>query len=1224
MELVTGTSTGSSSPESKIKIGDKVYVKPSVVTPRYQWGSVTHKSIGVVKDIQGETLIVDFPEQKNWKAVISEMELVTGTSTGSSSPESKIKIGDKVYVKPSVVTPRHQWGSVTHKSIGVVKDIQGETLIVDFPEQKNWKAVISEMELVTGTSTERPKPVVKVKPDQAVFREEKVTLTCDIQGVRSIQWTYSWFKDGNTHNPYRTTAAAELSFKADNVSYSGKYSCRGERSDSQKSDISDEVTLTVSDLPRSTLTMTPSNPVFTGETVNLTCKIETYSDWRYEWYKGSINHAMLQTSERHTVNRDTLTIRELIIEDGDLYFCGGKRDGRPNLPKSSSAVSLIVRERPKPVVKVKPDQAVFREEKVTLTCDIQGARSIQWTYSWFKDGNTHNPYRTTAAAELSFKADNVSYSGKYSCRGERSDSQKSDISDEVTLTVSDLPRSTLTMTPSNPVFTGETVNLTCKIETYSDWRYEWYKGSINHAMLQTSERHTVNRDTLTIRELIIEDGDLYFCGGKRDGRPNLPKSSSAVSLIVRERPKPVVKVKPDQAVFREEKVTLTCDIQGVRSIQWTYSWFKDGNTHNPYRTTAAAELSFKADNVSYSGKYSCRGERSDSQKSDISDEVTLTVSDLPRSTLTMTPSNPVFTGETVNLTCKIETYSDWKYEWYKGSINHAMLQTSERHTVNRDTLTIRELIIEDGDLYFCGGKRDGRPNLPKSSSAVSLIVRGLKLKPDLRSDPTGAALTGNAVTLTCHMDPSTGYWDFYWYKHTLNPEPEKTETNSYRLKIDSVSDGGQYWCRAGRGEPIYYTNYSDALWVNVTESPKAVVMVRPDKTVFKGEKVTLRCDIKWVGDTEWTYRWEINGTSNKISTQELNISSVDDFHSGNYTCSGQINTQSSQRSDAVTLTVSAEAQATVRVSPQPWLTEGESATLICEVSGSSTGWTFSWFRDHKYLSDSSTGAGGSYTLCPAALQHTGVYTCRAERGRAAYHARNSSTQPLWVTGVSASVSLVLNPSRSQHFSSDSLSLNCEDQSDSAGWTVRRYTDNYTETCSKLTGSACVIDSLSTSDTGVYWCQSESGEKRHLRNITVHDGAVILVSSVDPVIEGETLTLHCLHRSTNSSILSTDFYKDGSLVQNQTTGEMSISAVSKSNEGFYYCKRERGQSPHSWITVTGVHNLSHKGLISVFNILLFLAASLCLLATAVLLFKCYRVRVSSAEGQYTVTEEETSI
>ncbi|KAK7171163.1 hypothetical protein R3I94_001171 [Phoxinus phoxinus] len=420
------------------------------------------------------------------------------------------------------------------------------------------------------------------------------------------------------------------------------------------------------------------------------------------------------------------------------------------------------------------------------------------------------------------------------------------------------------------------------------------------------------------------------------------------------------------------------------------------------------------------------------------------------------------------------------------------------------------------------------------------------------------------------MDPSTGDWDSYWYKHTLNPETEKKKTNSYSLKIDSVSDGGQYWCRAGRGKPVYYTQYSDALWVNVTVSPKAVVTVRPDERVFRGETVSLRCDIKWEGDTEWTYRWEIQGTNNRYKntvsrTQELNISSVDLSHSGEYTCTGEIHTQRSQRSDAVTLTVSAEAQASVRVSPQPWLTEGESGTLICEVSGSSTGWTFSWFRDHDHLSDSSRGAGGSYTLSPAALQHTGVYTCRAERGRPAYYTHNSSAHTLWITGVSASVSLVLKPSRSQHFSSDSLSLSCEDQSNSAGWTVRRYTDKHTQTCAKQTGSSCVIDSLSTSDTGVYWCESRSGEKRRPRNITVHDGEVILESSVDPVIEGETLTLHCLHRPTNSTILSADFYKDGSLIQNQTTGEMSIT-VSKSHEGFYYCKTERGQSLHSWISV----------------------------------------------------------
>ncbi len=89
-------------------------------------------------------------------------------------------------------------------------------------------------------NTARPKPVVKVTPDQRVFRGETVTLTCDIQGAGHIQWRYSWFKDGSvirdvTERVYSITSVSDR-----------EYSCRGERSDSQRSDISAAVTLTVS------------------------------------------------------------------------------------------------------------------------------------------------------------------------------------------------------------------------------------------------------------------------------------------------------------------------------------------------------------------------------------------------------------------------------------------------------------------------------------------------------------------------------------------------------------------------------------------------------------------------------------------------------------------------------------------------------------------------------------------------------------------------------------------------------------------------------------------------------------------------------------------------------------------------------------------------------------------------------------------------------------------
>ncbi len=111
--------------------------------------------------------------------------------------------------------------------------------------------------------------------------------------------------------------------------------------------------------------------------------------------------------------------------------------------------------------------------------------------------------------------------------------------------------------------------------------------------------------------------------------------------------------------------------------------------------------------------------------------------------------------------------------------------------------------------------------------------------------------------------------------------------------------------------------------------------------------------------------------------------------------------------------------------------------------------------------------------------------------------RSETAAVIVFSGVSPPVSLIVSPSRTQHFTSVSLSLSCEDQSNSSGWTVRRYTDSgRLEDCSSLrrgshTGSTCTIRYTSTSDTGVYWCQSESGEKHHPVNITVHCESVFL-------------------------------------------------------------------------------------------------------------------------------------
>ncbi|KAF5888316.1 Fc receptor-like protein 5, partial [Clarias magur] len=89
-----------------------------------------------------------------------------------------------------------------------------------------------------------PKPVVNITPDTQVYRGERVTLRCDIQTGGDTEWTYSWYRDGHTFYPYST---AQEFTDTDYYYYSSvTYTCRGSRNDSQLSQISDAVTLSVS------------------------------------------------------------------------------------------------------------------------------------------------------------------------------------------------------------------------------------------------------------------------------------------------------------------------------------------------------------------------------------------------------------------------------------------------------------------------------------------------------------------------------------------------------------------------------------------------------------------------------------------------------------------------------------------------------------------------------------------------------------------------------------------------------------------------------------------------------------------------------------------------------------------------------------------------------------------------------------------------------------------
>ncbi|CAJ1085713.1 uncharacterized protein LOC125884181 isoform X2 [Xyrichtys novacula] len=186
-----------------------------------------------------------------------------------------------------------------------------------------------------------------------------------------------------------------------------------------------------------------------------------------------------------------------------------------------------------------------------------------------------------------------------------------------------------------------------------------------------------------------------------------------------------------------------------------------------------------------------------------------------------------------------------------------------------------------------------------------------------------------------------------------------------------------------------------------------------------------------------------------------------------------------------------------------------------------------------------------------------------------------------ITLCAVIATLRVQPNRSQFFSYGSVSLSCEFQGNSSGWTVKRNTlKNTNESCHSgpnKTKSFCSFPDLYPFDSGKYWCESAAGGCSEAVNITVTDDPVILESPALPVEEGDIVTLGCKIRATDSiehtNIFpknhTAHFYKDGLLIGSSSTGNRTIHRVSKSDEGFYSCNISGvGHSKESWLTVRG--------------------------------------------------------
>uniref|UniRef100_A0A3Q3FBF5 Ig-like domain-containing protein n=1 Tax=Kryptolebias marmoratus TaxID=37003 RepID=A0A3Q3FBF5_KRYMA len=338
--------------------------------------------------------------------------------------------------------------------------------------------------------------------------------------------------------------------------------------------------------------------------------------------------------------------------------------------------------------------------------------------------------------------------------------------------------------------------------------------------------------------------------------------------------KPSVILKPDWTqIFRGETVTLSCQIQRGGGTQLAFKWRptnRNPPTSSEYRINKVTE--------SHSGEYSCQGVRG-FQQTGWSDVVRLTVLFSKPSVILKPNWTQIFRGETVTLSCQIQGGggSQWMYEWRPTNRNPP---TSSEYRINGVTESHRE--------YSCRGKNDSF-SFSEWSNFITVTVSS-KPQPVLSVSPSWLS-PGASVTLSCEVKPPSAGWRFFWYKAVPKPSSSShnyellpgssngTQQNSYIVHGQKHTAG--YVCRAGRGEPKYYTDYSEPKFVWSEVSIKPSVILKPDwPQIFRGETVTLSCQIQGGRGTRWTYEWRPTNR-NPPTSKEYRIQPADD---ASYSC----------------------------------------------------------------------------------------------------------------------------------------------------------------------------------------------------------------------------------------------------------------------------------------------------------------------------------------------------
>ncbi|CAI5686290.1 unnamed protein product [Oreochromis niloticus] len=294
--------------------------------------------------------------------------------------------------------------------------------------------------------------------------------------------------------------------------------------------------------------------------------------------------------------------------------------------------------------------------------------------------------------------------------------------------------------------------------------------------------------------------------------------------------------------------------------------------------------------------------------------------------------------------------------------------------------------------YQCSGKWKWS-HYTKNSNTVFITVLAYRPRATLTAGTTIIPV-GGSVTLTCSVQSSDG-WKYEWFRRT-----QRTSEGQIRDKQNRdirVSQGGIYSCRGTRGNPVYYTDISDDVTIEITFSNKVVVKQQPNwPQIFRGETITLTCEVQEGGETtEWEYEWRGPSTPTQWTHNNDVTFRVSESSSGDYMCKSRHRDDSyssTEWSEAFTLSVSTDQPKLQITSDMRDIPVGGSVTLTCSVNpSSSSGWKYYWYRDEKSSEALTTQDAVFHSNGQISVSQEGLYRCRGGRGNPVYYTEDSQS-----------------------------------------------------------------------------------------------------------------------------------------------------------------------------------------------------------------------------------------